>query len=605
MKVTDYLVNELANFGVRHVFMISGGGAMHLVDSVGSHPKLTYFCPHHEQAAAIAAEGYYRASRKLAAVVVTSGPGGTNAVTGVIGQWLDSIPCIYLSGQVKQMTTIASCPELRLRQLGDQEINIADIVRPVTKYAVMLRDPNSVGYHLHKALYLATHGRPGPVWLDVPLDVQGADIDVAALKKYDPREDEIAVDEKQLRAQVRELLERIERSERPVLMAGHGIRIAGAADQFIELVDRLNIPVQTAICGNDLIWSKHPLFFGRPGICGDRHGNMIIQNSDVMLAIGARLGIRQISYDYDGFARDAFRAMVDIDEAELKKPTLRLHMPVRADAKLFIEEMLRQLKGRKLSPKQPWLTWCRKMQRTLPTILQDNPGTPGYVNSYTFADTLFRVLPARSLVLTGNGTAYTGTYQVMQIKRGMRVFANQACASMGYDLPAAIGACLARGGKDVILMTGDGSIQMNIQELQTIAVHRLPIKMFVLDNEGYLSIRITQDAYFNGRHYASEPSGKVVCADAGRIARAYGIAAVRLANERNMADRIRDVLRMKGPVVCTIRMDPKQTVYPKLASVVMPDGRLVSKPLEDMFPYIPREQFEACMLPRKKTTERA
>jgi acetolactate synthase-1/2/3 large subunit len=596
LKVADYLMETLARRGIGHVFMVTGGAAMHLIDAVGRNPSLEYCCTHHEQASAIAAEGYYRASGRMAAVLVTSGPGGTNALTGVIGQWLDSIPCVYLSGQVKQQTTIAGCPGLKLRQLGDQEINIVDIVRPVTKYAVMLREPGLARYHIERALWLALHGRPGPVWLDVPLDVQAAVVDPLQMRPYDPREDEVVCDPQTLREQAGEVLARIRAARRPVLLAGHGIRLAGAAGPFIELVEKLNVPVLTAICGHDLIWSDHPLFVGRPGICGDRPGNFIVQNCDFVMALGARLGVRQISYDYDHFAERAFRVMVDIDEAELGKPTLRLHMPIRADARAFIEEMLRQLGGQGIPSRADWLGWCRRLKEVLPTVLDDNSRRAGYVSSYAFADELFRLLRDGDLVVTGIGTAYTGTFQVMHLAKGVRVFANQGCAPMGYDLPAAIGASIARGRGPVVLVTGDGSIQMNLQELQTVFSRQLPIKVFVLDNDGYLSIRNTQDTYFQGRHYGSSPRGGLVCPDICRIAQAYGLATARILDEKNLSAEILKVLRTPGPVVCSIRMDPEQTVYPKVASTVASDGRLVSSPLEDMFPPLPREQFPAAML---------
>jgi acetolactate synthase-1/2/3 large subunit len=595
-KVSDFIAQRLSAYGIKHIFMITGGGAMHLNDSFGRCPAMEVICTHHEQGAAIAAEGYYRASGNLAAVNVTSGPGGTNTLTGVIGQWLDSIPCIYISGQVRQETTIAFCPELKLRQLGDQEINIVDIVRPVTKYAVMVRNPLEIGYHLDKALYLATHGRPGPVWLDIPLDVQAAQVQELNLSPYDPREDEIRFDEEKIRSQVAELLQRLRTSNRPVLFAGHGIRLAGAADLFLRLVESLNIPIVTSICGHDLIWSDHSLFFGRPGIAGDRIGNFVIQNSDLMLALGARMGVRLISYNYDAFAREAFRAMVDIDPAELRKPTLRLHMAVHADARMFIEEMLRQLQGDRLAPKEEWLQWCRKQKETLPGIFEDNPRNPAYVSCYALADAIFQTLEPGSTVVTGNGSAYTGTYQAMRIKKGVRVFANQACASMGYCLPAAMGACFSLGKRPIVLITGDGSIQMNIQELQTISFHKLPIKIFVLNNGGYHAIRMTQNTYFEGRHVGSGPEYGVGVSNIRKIAEAYGLPSTRIDHESDLPDRIQEIFSQPGPVVCEVLMDPNQTLNPKLSSVVTPEGKMISKPLEDMYPFLDREKFRAAMI---------
>ena len=596
IKVSDYVISFLADSGIKHIFMLPGGGAMHLIDSVGTNQDIHYVCPRHEQALAIAAEGYYRASGRTAAVVVTTGPGGTNTLTGVIGQWHDSIPCIYISGQIKCETVISAYPELRLRQLGDQEINIIDIVKPVTKYAVMVQEAEEIKYHLQKAFYLATHGRPGPVWLDIPIDTQASMVEPSKLPDYDEREDEIVFDKDLIKKQVSELLSRIKTAERPVLLAGYGIRIAGAEKIFLQLVDKLNIPVLTAICGHDLIWSDHPLFFGRPSICGDRWGNFILQNSDLFLAIGARLGVRQIGYSYNAFAREAYRAMVDIDKEELNKPTLHLHMQVHADAKFFLEEMLHQIGDEEFKPKQQWLSWCQERKNTLPGILQDNSSNPQYVNSYVLAETLFNLLEPGSLVVTGNGTAYTGTFQIMNLKKDVRVFTNQGCASMGYDIPAAIGACFARNKEPVVLLTGDGSIQMNIQELGTIAFHKLPIKIFVLNNIGYLAMRITQDTYFESRYIASDPQDGVTCPDLCGIAKAYGLQTVKLENENNLSAKISEILNMPGPVLCEVLMDPKQTLYPKLSSEVKPDGRLISKPLEDLYPFLDRDEFKKNMI---------
>jgi len=596
VKVSDFIAQRLVDHGIRHVFMITGGGAMHLNNSLGLHPSLECIFNHHEQACAIAAEGYSRIAGKLGVVAVTSGPGGTNTLTGVIGQWLDSVPVLYLSGQVRLATTIESCRHLGLRQLGDQEINIIDIVRPVTKYAVMVTDPVMINYHLEKAIYLATHGRPGPVWLDLPLDIQNALIDEKRVPKYDPKVDGDVFDRRPVKKQVGKVLERLLTSERPVLMVGQGIRAAGAVKKLDRLINKLKIPVLTAISGHDLIGSDHRFFFGRPGICGDRSGNFIVQNSDFLLVIGARLGIRQISYDFKNFARSAFKVMVDIDCAELQKPTLKIDIPVQSDAGFFIDELLNQSKGIKFRKKENWLAWCNERKLGLPDIITENSRNRHYVNSYVFIDALFKQLQPDAVVVTGNGTAYTGTFQVMKIKKGMRVLANQGCASMGYDLPAAIGAGMAKVPNPVILITGDGSIQMNIQELQTIVAYRLPIKIFVLNNDGYLSIRTTQDTYFSGNYVGSNPRSGVNFPDIKRVVRAYGIPTIRIQNEKSLAEKISLSLNSPGPFICEIMMDPRQTLFPKLSSDVRPDGTIISKPLEDMFPFLPREDFHRNMI---------
>lgn len=603
IKLADYIAKFVADQNVRHVFMITGGGAMHLNDAFGCEKRIQCVFNHHEQSSAFAAEGYYRASGRMAVVNVTSGPGGTNTVTGVIGQWLDSIPALYVSGQVKQQTIIASCPELGLRQLGDQEINIVDIVRPITKYAVMVRDPLQIRYHLEKAFFLALHGRPGPVWLDIPLDVQAALIKEEDLLPFQPAaEEETVFDHECVDRQVGVLIEKLLSAKRPVIMAGHGIRISGAVDAFHQLIEKLHIPVVTAINAHDLIWSDHPLFFGRPGISGDRIGNVVVQNSDFFLSIGARLGVRQISYNYASFAREAFRAMVDIDPAELKKPTLNLDLPIQSDAGYFIDELSRQLELVSLPAYQEWIKWCSERKAALPTLLQDNTCQPQYVNFFKFEEELSSQLSGNSVVVTGNGTAYTGTFQAVKIKRGMRLFSNQGCASMGFDIPAAVGACFGLRKSPIVLITGDGSIQMNIQELQTIFAYRLPIKIFVLQNNGYLAIRITQDTYFEGRHVGSEPSGGLFLPDIKKIASAYGIAACEIRDDNQLAQGIRDVLAADGPMLCEIVMDPHQTLYPKLSSVVKEDGSMVSCPLEDMYPFLSREEFlENMIIPPVKS----
>jgi len=596
IKLSDYIINTLLDHGIKHVFMISGGGAMHLVDSLGKNKKLSYLCPHHEQAAAIAAEGYSRTSGKMGVVVVTSGPGGTNTITGVIGQWLDSVPCLYLSGQVKQETTIAPYPKLGLRQLGDQEINIVDIVRPVTKYAVMVRDPKTIRYYLEKAIYLATHGRPGPVWLDIPLDVQGAMINPKTLKGYDNKEDEIKFDKTKLRSQVKEVIKLLKKAKRPVILAGQGIRISGAHKLFLKIIDRLGIPVLTSFCGYDLVPSDHPLFVGRPGTVGTRSGNFALQNSDVLLCIGTRNNIRQISYNWDFLAREAKKIIVDIDPAELKKPTVKPDVAINADAKDFLEELVHHLNKGKLPNWSKWIKWCMNRKEKYPVVLKKYWKTEKPVNPYCFLDALTNRMKEGDVMVTGDGTACVAPFQAGIVKKDQRVFWNSGCASMGYDLPASIGACIANNKRPVICLAGDGSLQMNIQELQTVASHKLPIKLFVLNNNGYLSIRQTQDTFFKGRHVACDPQSGVTFPDILKVAKAYGIPALRIDNQKSMSGQIRRILGQKGPVVCEVLLDPKQIFMPKVASEKKPDGRIISKPLEDMYPFLDRKEFKKNMV---------
>ena len=597
MKLSDYIFQYLhSNYGVEDIFMVTGGGAMHLNDSIGHTHDIHYYCNHHEQASAIAAEGYYRASGKLCVTNVTTGPGGTNTITGVLGQWCDSIPALYLSGQVKQSTTLSACPGLSLRQLGDQEANIVDIVKPITKFAVMMTDPNNIKYYLDKCVYIATTGRPGPVWLDIPLDIQAAIIDEKQLREFDPNEIQPYFDQSLLKEQVSLLIKKIKKAKSPIIYVGNGVRLAGETERFISLVETLHIPVVTAISGSDIIWYNHPLFYGKPGICGDRIGNIMVQNADLLIILGTRLSIRQVSYAYDLFAPKAYKVIVDIDSAEMNKPTLAIDLKIHADIKCFFDSLFEKLKDFSLPDFTDWLNWGRKCEMLLPSLFDDNPSIDGYISSYVFTDELFQQLSAGDVVVTGNGTAYTSTFQAMKVKKGVRVFANQGCAAMGYDLPAAIGACISNYNGRTILITGDGSIQMNIQELQTIVSYRLPIKIFILENEGYLAIKTTQKSFFNGKYTGSNPISGVVCPNMERIAEAYGIPFIRIKEEGEKLNKtIQQVLNSNGTYICEIVMHSEQTLFPKSASFMDDKGNMRSAPLEKMEPFMSDELQAKCI----------
>jgi acetolactate synthase-1/2/3 large subunit len=548
IKVTDYIVKRLVEYGVKHVFMITGGGAMHLNDSVGKCKDIEYICSHHEQASAIGAEGYARASGKPAVVVVTSGPGGTNTLTGVIGQWLDSVPVLYLSGQVKQETTIESCKDIGLRQLGDQEINITDIVRPVTKFAAFVSKPQDIRFLLEKALYEAMHGRPGPVWLDIPLDIQGAMVDEASLSAYDPAKDKGAVESVTVLPQVDRVIDILKKSERPILLAGQGIRIAGAQKLFLDTIETLGMPVVSSFCGFDLIPTCHPLFVGRIGTVGNRSGNFALQNADVLVSVGSRNNIRQISYNWGSYARTATKIIVDIDAAELKKPTVKPDFPIQADAGDFFRELQNRLKTVQLPRWKSWQEWCRVRKEKYPPVLPEQRDAVGLVNPYYFVEMLTELMEEHAILVAGNGTACVALFQAGTVKKHQRLFWNSGCASMGYDLPAAIGACHASGRKDVICLAGDGSLQMNIQELQTVAHSRLPIKLFVLNNSGYISIRQTQDAFFEGRYVGCDSGSGVSFPDISKLAAAYGLPTAIIDKHQTMKEVLSTVLHSKGPL---------------------------------------------------------
>lgn len=589
IKVADYIVKKVTKLGIKHVFMITGGGAMHLNDSFGRCKDMEIICNHHEQASAIAVEGYARVTGNIGVAIVTTGPGGTNTITGVLGQWQDSIPALYISGQVRYSTTVASTG-LPLRQLGDQEVTITEIVRSITKYSVMVTDPLTIRYHFEKAVYLAKSGRPGPVWLDIPLDIQAAYVDEEMLHPFIPDADDL-YDKDKVERQVEELMERVRSAKRPVILAGSGIRAGHAQQEFMEAIEKLNIPVLTAWHAHDLMYEDHNLYFGRPGSFGNRAGNFIIQNCDLLLSIGSRLNIRQISYSFKAFAREAFRVVVDIDQAELHKPTIFPSLAVHSDSKYFLNTILKKIGSEPIPPKDEWIKWCKKRKEKYKVILPEYYQEKKYINPYVFIDAMSDLLNYKDVIVVGNGAAFIVTFQALRLKNGQSLIGNSGTASMGYDLPAAIGACVANGKEPVICFTGDGSIQMNIQELQTIAYHKLPIKIFVFNNGGYLSIRTTQTNFFNGYFVGESASSGVSFPDLITIAQAYGIEAIRINNHNELTDKINMALQTQGPCLCDVVMSPSQTFLPRVSSKKLPDGKMVSKPLEDMYPFLNRDEF--------------
>ena len=593
MRVADYIFKKLADWGIRHVFMITGGGAMFLNDAAGREKRIKYICNLHEQACAMAAEGNARISGLPGAVCVTTGPGGTNAITGVAGAWLDSLPMIVISGQIKRETCTAFYPELKLRQLGDQELNIIDIVRPITKYAAILRNAADIGYELEKAWHLSLHGRPGPVWLDVPLDIQAAEIDESTLRHFEKSE-ELVVPEV-TECQLARVKQAILKSKRPAIIAGIGVRHGKGVDKLLEFAEKHSIPLLTSISGIDLVESNHPLFFGRPGIMGERAANFIMQNSDLLLVLGTRMGLRITGYAYDKVAREAFRIMVDVDENELKKPTFKPHLGIHSDAGVFLSK-INKLLAEDWKADGEWINYCRRMKNSFPVVTDEHRKKNDYVSSYVFPELLSKFCRPESIVVTGNGTAYTSSFQAFPLKKEMRMFANEACASMGYGLPAAIGAALAGEGREVLCITGDGSLQMNIQELQTVKNYDLPLKLFVYNNEGYLSIKLTQRAFFEGRKVGSDADSGVILPDLEKIAHAYGIPYRKLRNNDEAAREVSGILALKGPVIIEVMTDPWEILGPKAASKRLKDGRMVSAPLEDMAPFLPREKFKESMI---------
>lgn len=589
--VAKYIADFLVSHGVNQNFTLTGGGAMFLNDALGHHPNIVSIYHHHEQAAAIAAEGYARVAGKPACVCVTTGPGGTNALTGVLGAWLDSIPMIVISGQVKFSTTISST-NVPLRQLGDQEYNIVDSVKPMTKYAHMITEPTEIRYHMEKMLYLATHGRKGPVWLDVPLNVQSANIDTDALKPFVPDEKIKSVEEPAYdSAYTDKIIERLNNAKRPVIYAGTGIRLADVHKEFLQLVEKLRVPVVTSWNAHDLIYDAHPCFAGRPGTVGTRGGNFVVENSDLLIILGCRLNIRQISYNYQDFAKNAYKIMVDIDAGELHKPTLSINMPIHANVRDVIQDLLRA-EYKTTADKDKWLNWAHDMGNKYPAALPEYylKGKP--MNPYAFMEKFFNLLDEEEIVVCGNGSAGVISFQAAKFKARQRLVTNSGCASMGYGFPAALGCALARSDRRIICIDGDGSFQMNLQELQTVVYNRLNIKILYVNNNGYHSIRQTQTNLFAPPLVGVCDGNGLSFPDIGKIANAYGIRFFRI-DDLNQADSTaQDFLKSGGAALCEIIVDPAQNFEPKLSSKRLPDGSIISPPIDDMFPFLPREEYE-------------
>jgi acetolactate synthase-1/2/3 large subunit len=598
VRVADLIASTLADHGVRDVFLVTGGGAMHLNDALGREKRLRCWPMHHEQACAIAAEGYARATGRLAAVNVTTGPGGTNAITGVWGAFTDSVPMIVVSGQVRYETVVRST-NLPLRQLGDQEIDITAVVRSMTKLAEMITDPNTVVEQLERALHLATHGRPGPVWLDVPMNVQGARVDASALARFSgeeglPKAEGQLVDDELEQAAAR-VLGALDRAKRPVLLVGQGIRAAGVRDALGELATRLGIPVTASFNALDALGTEHPCFVGRQGTIGDRAGNFAVQNADLVLILGARMPIRQVSYAWSSFARHAKKIMVDVDPAELAKPTLAIDEPICADLRDFLPRLSRLANASPRPTHDGWLAWCRTRAERYPVVLPSYWDSANGVNPYCFMQTLFERLPADAIVVSGDGTASVTSFQAARLGSGQRLFHNSGSAPMGYDLPAAIGAAIGTGRR-VVCLAGDGSIQMNLQELQTIVTHRLPITIFVLNNRGYHSIRQTQQNFFPDNVVGCGEESGLGFPDFGKLAWAYGLPYCAISSHAELTQTLDQALATEGPSVCEVHLDLAQAFAPKLSSRKLDDGRMVTSPLEDMAPFLSREELAENML---------
>ena len=601
IRLADYVAEFLVAHGVTDCFSVVGGGAMHLNDALGHKDGLKVTYNHHEQACAIAAEAYARIDNRIAAVCVTTGPGGTNALTGVLGGWLDSIPMFIISGQVRYDTTARYALQYTktpLRAMGDQEYDIVKSVTPMTKYATMIDDPLQIRYALERAWHLATTGRPGPVWIDIPVNYQGSYIETDALHGYDSAEDDALLPPPISSELINKVLDAIAQAKRPVIHAGYGIRLSGAYDLFRSVIDKLNIPVVTYWNAIDLIEDEHPLYVGRAGNMGDRPGNWAIQNADLVIAIGTRISIRQVGYNWKTWARAAKVIMVDIDQTELKKPTLHVDLPIWADAKDFLTQLNSAITQDPVFQNRIWLDACQNWKKSYPVVQpqqwEENGST---ANVYAFVHYLSEQLPENSLTAVSNGACCVVGHQTYVIKKGSRFANNSAVASMGYGLPAAIGTCIAGGRAETICLEGDGSIMMNLQELQTIITNNLPIKIFLINNSGYHSIRITQSNLFSEHCKVGigEESGDLSFPAFRKIADAFGFPYYEAHSNASMKETVDKVLALDGPVFCEIYTDTEQRWEPKSSTKRLEDGTLVSPPLEDLAPFLPREELKEIM----------
>ncbi|MGD0279315.1 MAG: thiamine pyrophosphate-binding protein [Smithella sp.] len=589
VKLADYVFNYLKNIGVNDIFMLSGGGCMHLCDSLGR-SGINYICCLHEQAASIAALAYSQYKNDLGVALVTTGPGSTNALTGVAGAWAESAPLMIISGQVK---TADISGKSGVRMLGFQEAPTVDIVKPVTKYSVTVTDPLKIKYHLDKAVYIAKTGRPGPVWIDIPLDVQAVKIHPVKLESFKP----VKKPARSLQQEARKILSMIEKSQRPVIMAGYGIRLSGAANDFLKLVKMLGIPVLTTWKGADLLTNDNAYFFGRPGTAGQRGANFILQNSDLLISLGARLDFGQIGYEHETFAREAKKVIVDIDPAELGKFRFNVDMPVNADCGDLIKGMI-SLKP-SLKKCKGWLAYCARVNKEYPVLLEEYGKKKKYVSTYALAGEISNKMKSGDIFVPGSsGMCSDIPMQVFKFKKDQRSLNSPGIGSMGFGVPSALGACVASGKKRVVCTNGDGGFQMNIQELETIRRLNLPVKFFVLNNDGYASIKTTQRNYFGGFYVGSNSTSGVTLPDTIKIANAYGFKAFYLDKTSSIKQTVKKVLESKGPAICEVMIDPMEIVSPKVSSAVGVDGKMFSKPLEDLFPFLSRPEFLRNMIIR-------
>lgn len=585
MKLSDYVVNFLIQNDIREIFLVSGGGIMHLVDSVGKNESMKYYCNYHEQACAHSAEVYSRVTGKIGACLVTTGPGGVNTLSGVASAWVDSIPVLILSGQVRR-DLIADYQQIR--QKGPQEGNVVEMAKPVTKYAITLMDPHKVRYELEKALYLARSGRPGPVWLDFPLDVQGAEIDETTLESFTPPAPPNAPSH--LEEQVRQFIQVAQQARRPLFLLGNGIHIAQAEALATRMLEKMPFPVVLPNCAKDLVPEAHPRYMGVFGTAGQRRANFAVQNADCVFFLASGINVTKAGFNYKGFAPKAKKVILDIDEGQLYHQAIQPDLAIQADVNAFLRELLRQIEADHIqfAPSAKWLDACARWKERYPIILEDFYKDKDHVNTYVFMDKLSDLLSAEDVVLAGNGIEEVSYWQAFKVKPNQRTMISGNWGPMGWDLPAAVGASIG-SKRRTICLSGDGSSQWNVQELLTIKHYKLPVKLFIFNNQGYTNIRVTQSNFF-GRIVGADPSSGVSNPDFAHLAAAYGFHYSQIRNNDEIEAGIQEVLQTEGPTLCELNIAIEQGVTPKASAFRREDGTLESRPLEDMAPFLPREE---------------
>ena len=591
MRVSDVIVDFIYKLGVDSIFTVTGGGAMFLNDAVAAHPEIKAVCNHHEQACAMGAVGYAKLRNGYASAILTTGCGATNGITGLLDAWQDNVPCFFVSGQVKRKETCYNAT-VPLRQFGVQEADIVAIVKSITKYAIMINEPQDILFELEKAAFLAKSGRPGPVWIDVPLDVQGATVDLDTIRHFIPEPEALAKPAPSAK-DVDALKKKLATAKRPFIIAGNGIRLGGAVESFRQFIEDTKIPVGVSYLGADLLPSNHPQYVGRLGIKGERAGNFAMQNADLVISIGCHLSVALTGFEYNLFAREAYHAVVDIDPDEHRKNTVKIDQFIYADVAEFFAALSA------VKPLEAWQGWgdtCRKWKEQWPVCLPSYADEKDGINKYSFIEKLKDHLKPDSVVVSDAGSSYYVTSQALKIRDQQRYLTSGAQADMGFTLPAAIGASVARSGGEVVGITGDGSFQMNIQELQTVVHHQFPVKQVEWNNNGYLSIRATQLKFFSGREIGTDPASGVSFPSTEKIATAYGIPFLRVS-ELNLLDAaLQQLMAATGPMILEVMCPKNQEIIPTASSKKLPDGRMVSKPLEDMYPFLDRAEFLANMI---------